>query len=82
MANNMNPHDKQQLDPSRLGDNLDNGEELEALDKKAIEKQYVESYNFTRSQRITAIIAVFVIALGVIAAIGFLIMSIFPNLVK
>ena len=42
-------------------------EEFGELDKKAIEKQYLKSYSYTRSQRIAGMIAFFIVLCGFIA---------------
>ena len=56
-------------------------EELEALDKKAIETAYVNSYNYTTSQRIVAVIAVLVVILVIIGAGTYLFLNVL-NLIK
>lgn len=60
-----NPHTKQTEDTSRFGNVYAPMEQLEAEDKKAIEAQYVNSYSYTKSQRIAGLVAV-VIVLGLV----------------
>jgi hypothetical protein len=60
-----NPNSKQTEDTSRFGTIYAPVEELEAEDKKAIEASYVNSYSYTKSQRIAGLIAV-VIVLGLV----------------
>lgn len=43
-------------------------EELEGLDQKAIEKQYLNSYHYTKGQKLVAGIAVIVVVLAIIGA--------------
>ena len=50
-------------------------EEFEALDRKALEQQYVASYHYTIFQRIMAAIVVIVVICGIIACGTFLFMS-------
>ena len=56
-------------------------EELESLDQKAIEQNYVNSYNYTTSQRIVAVIAVLVVILVIIGAGTYLFLNVL-NLIK
>ena len=50
-------------------------EELEALDKKAVEKAYIDSYRYSGGQKLMAAIVVIVVICGIIACGTFLFMS-------
>lgn len=73
MPNNPNP--KQTEDTSRFG-TIYAPEQLEAEDKKALETLYVNSYSYSKSQRIAGLIAVFVVLGLVIWGVVTLFMSI------
>ena len=74
----MNP--KQSEDTSRFGQTFAPQplEELEAEDKKALERQYVASYHYTTAQKIGGFVALSV-ALGLVI-MG--IVTLFMNLVE
>lgn len=50
-------------------------EELEGLDEKAITNQYINSYHYTKGQKLVAGIAVIVVVLALIGAGTYLFMS-------
>lgn len=50
-------------------------EELEYLDQEATEKQYLDSYRYTKGQKLVAGIAVIVVVLALIGAGTYLFMS-------
>ena len=50
-------------------------DELEMLDQKAIEKQYIDSYHYSGGQKLVAAIAVIVVVLGLIGAGTYLFLS-------
>lgn len=57
-------------------------EELEALDKEAIEKQYVESYRYTTSQKVMASGCAIIMLIGLIVGAVYLVLSIINAIVK
>jgi hypothetical protein len=56
-------------------------EELESLDQKALETAYVNSYNYTTSQRVVAVIAVIVVILAIIGLGTYLFLNVI-NILK
>ena len=57
-------------------------EELEALDRKAIEQQYIASYHYSRPQKAVAIIAILLVVFGLLAGGTYLAVSIINHFIK
>lgn len=77
--NNERPS-KQTEDTSRFGTVYAPIEQLEAEDKKVLETVYVNSYSYTKSQRIAGLIAVFVVLGLIIWGVVTLFMSIIDTI--
>ena len=56
-------------------------EELEGLDREALERQYIDSYKYTTSQKIGGGIMIFVILAFIIVALTTLFMNLI-NIIK
>jgi hypothetical protein len=57
-------------------------EELEGLDRKSLEEQYIRSYQYTRPQKIMGLIAVIVVLGGIITAGTILFVNIIDLFIK
>lgn len=57
-------------------------EALTALDKKALEQEYIQSYKYTAGQKLMAAMAVIVFTIGILVAGIYLVLSIINALTK
>ena len=57
-------------------------EELEALDKKALEANMIAEYHYSAPQKIVAVIAILIVVFGLLAGGTYLALSIINHFIK